>query len=527
MLRVQSIRRELTTDSTKINPGTFILYTSGFVVHRHLARTASMLQNALAWLATRLPDDPVADLVSLQRYLKQVSAAPMPPEQRIKVLDLFQRRLDAASRVLKHRLIDARLPLQSPLRAIAQGLIHARGHQATVLLRTFREMLAEPTPPSTDASGEILETILLDLAEQQQVALLVATATPLGLWPQAQAAYRLLNGIRETIGGTRAERLLKGMLALAALQPETLTARQLTMLIGYLGAQATAVELAVAPQAPQSGWFWLEASRDAAPVAMARRPAPAHGALLFFSCTELARLTGQHLAQLGESHSAGTDSPDDQAEAKEGYREVLRHALSRWLAPPKRQSPRRSHHYRVELCAQIEHLWSLLHDRQYKHAGERTVPITQWMVLNESASGYAMMHVTGDIDDLVAGEIVGIRDDPRHPWTICLLRWGRSDNEAHIEIGLELIAPSASPVQLANCLATEATLAPSLLLTLPTNSDGDETLFTRCGTLAGKRFILLGEANGGIQLAECEVQRLALQTARVELVAFKRDYSAR
>lgn len=487
------------------------------------------LQSTLAWLTKEPLDDAALDLGLIKHHLSAVDRASLPPSQRLKLIRLFQTRTDATSAALKLRLIEARLPLQNRLRLIAQGLISVHGTLAANLFRSFRELAADPIESPELDTNDLFAAILHNLAEQQQVALLVATTAPAGLWTEVQAVYRWLRGTRNGSGNLAAEPILKHMLALAAVQPESLTARETAILVDYLPQFAKAVEIANEPRAPTNSWFWLDDIRDLPPVALSRKPPPVHGTALYFSCANLAAVASQHLLRLSKGELPAERRLPAWTTIDE-YREALSRALSHWLSPPKRQAPRRASHYRVEVCARLDRLWAVLQERQpdgAAHGALTPPPITDWLVLNESTSGYAMMHVAGAIDDLVAGDILGVRSAPDSPWHICLLRWGRSDNEAHIEIGLELISSSATPVQLARQSGTAASLAPSLLLASPANGDGDETLFIQRGQLVGNRFTLIGDEAGKLRVAECEVQRLALQTARVEMLTFKRDYAAR
>lgn len=495
----------------------------------HSPPSSPPLQRAFAWLATRPPDDRVRDLVPLKHHLGEVAKAALPPARCLRVLELFQSRIDAANRALKPRLIDANLPLQSGLRRIAQGLMAVHGLLATTLLRSIHEHTPDPDQPSVIDMDALCKVILHNLAEQQQVALLVATAAPVGLWVQAQLVFRWLNTARQTTGELAAEPLLKGMLALAAVQPEAFTAREIAILLEHLPGLGPAVEISTEVPRRTDDWFWLEEDRDMPPVAMVRKGPPVHGTMLYFSCAKLARIAGRHLRQLehGELPIAPTTSAVPGTPSIEDRREVLARAQARWQSPPRRQAPRHPSHDRVQVCAPLRRLWSMLHDQRPAGSRAGTSPITDWLVLNESSSGYAMMHVAGPIDDLVAGDILGVRNSPDKPWNICLLRWGRSDNQEHVEIGLELISPSALPVQLVRRTAVAPALAPSLLLARQSDGDGDEALFVERGQLVGNRFTLIGEEDGKLRLAECEVQRLAMQTARVEMFTFKRDYSPR
>lgn len=46
---------------------------------------------------------------------------------------------------------------------------------------------------------------------------------------------------------------------------------------------------------------------------------------------------------------------------------------------------------------------------------------------------------------LQAGEILGVREQPSHPWSVAVVRWLRQVRNQGTQIGIELLAPSASP----------------------------------------------------------------------------------
>jgi cyclic-di-GMP-binding protein len=503
-----------------------VLPTTVMNLSGHSTNSQAILHDAFAWLATPPPVSLAMDLGPLRHYLKEIAKAALPPIQRLKILDLFQSRIDVASRALKPQLIEARLPLQSPLRLIAQGLMDLHGIMARARLRSVQEIGAGQTVPAAVDTDGLCGAVLRNLAEQQQVALFVATLAPVGLWTQAQAAFRLANASPQTTHSVAAEQIFKRMLALAAVQPESLTAREIAILIDYLPEFAHALEIATDVQGSTDAWFWLEENRAAPPVAMARRLPPARGSMIYFTCVKLGQMVSEHLEQLARNESTAVSRLPAIAPVQECL-EVLARVQSRWLSSPKRHSARHAGHFRVEVCAGLDRLWHLLRGTQPEDAGDATPSITQWMVLNESSSGYALMHVAGDIDGMVAGDILGVRLAPDRPWTICLLRWGRSDNAAHIEIGLELISPNARPVHVAQHATPASALTPSLLVASQAAADHGEALFVGRGQLVGNRFTLIAEDADCLQLTECEVQRLALQTARVEKFEFTRDFTAR
>lgn len=481
-----------------------------------------MPQIALAWLSSPPPHDRRHDIGPLAQHLKDVSGLPIPPLQRLKVLELFQSRVADVRAALKPGLIEASLPLPHAMRSIAQGLLDIHGMLASAMLKSLNDLEPENLADPRREIPDLCEGILRNLAEQQQIALFVATSAPNGLWTLVQQVVRQF---RQSAGTETSgpEKILKQMLALAAVQPESFTARQLFFLTDYLNSYATAVEIRPQPTPPLENWYWLEESRDLPPVPIVRRPPPNRGTVLYFSCATLGRIAKQHLTQLTSGEpSEKLHLPDGETESN---RETLARAQRYWSATPRRHSQRRPTHYRVQICAGFQRLWGNMRSDSSQVAVNDQSSITDWMVLNESPSGFALMHVAGAVAALVPGETLGLRSAPEDPWNIGLIRWVRSDNPEHLELGLEMISPSAAPVQIVRTSSDGAKFEPALLFPSVSGLERSETLMTMRGMVETGPFTLIRETDGKLQLTQCRMQHLALQTARVELLEFKRDFS--
>lgn len=485
----------------------------------------AMLQSALAWLVAPPAADPAHDLGPLKLYLNEVAEASIQPLQRLKMLELFQGRVDAASAALMPQLLEASLPLRHRLRAIAFGLNEIHDLLVTGTLRALHAVvpdnLANPARELTPCCLRALQNLL----EQQRISLYVATTTPTGLWIQAQEVFHFLAGIRGT-DPAAIEQPFKAMLALAAAQAESFTAKEISFLTDYLRRFAGAVEIRDQPVPPSENWYWLEENRDLPPVAIARRPAPMHGGrLVFYSCATLARVAGQHILQLAQgeaSESLGLPPCEPFA-----CREILGRAQERWATAPRRHTNRHASHYRVELCTGFDPLWKLMHEPAPGAERSAASPITDWMVLNESPSGLALMHIAGTVSDLSPGSALGVRSGPDRLWNIGLIRWARSDNPEHYELGLEMISPSAVPVRIVRPGSDTAPIAPALLFPAQPSLDRKEALMTDRAHAGSGPFTLMREWDGKIQLTACQMEQLALQTAKIEILEFTRDFSPR
>ena len=91
------------------------------------------------------------------------------------------------------------------------------------------------------------------------------------------------------------------------------------------------------------------------------------------------------------------------------------------------------------------------------------------MTINESPDGYAIMHIDGKTGNLSAGNIVAIRNENAQNWQICIIRWASSENNKHLELGIQILATRAITAQLAQTApsASRACLPALILPELP------------------------------------------------------------
>ena len=67
------------------------------------------------------------------------------------------------------------------------------------------------------------------------------------------------------------------------------------------------------------------------------------------------------------------------------------------------------------------------------------------MLINTSPGGYCVAWESSVPPALQAGEVLGVREQRSHPWSVAVVRWIRQVKHQGTQIGLELLAPSASP----------------------------------------------------------------------------------
>jgi hypothetical protein len=67
------------------------------------------------------------------------------------------------------------------------------------------------------------------------------------------------------------------------------------------------------------------------------------------------------------------------------------------------------------------------------------------LLINTSPGGYCVSWETGVPPSLQAGEVLGVREQSNHPWSIAVVRWIRQVKNQGTQVGIELLAPSAAP----------------------------------------------------------------------------------
>ncbi|QSP94591.1 GTPase [Marinobacter salinisoli] len=66
-------------------------------------------------------------------------------------------------------------------------------------------------------------------------------------------------------------------------------------------------------------------------------------------------------------------------------------------------------------------------------------------LINTSPGGYCVAWESAIPSVLQAGEILGVREHHSHPWSIAMVRWIQQVKNEGTQVGIELLAPSASP----------------------------------------------------------------------------------
>lgn len=85
-------------------------------------------------------------------------------------------------------------------------------------------------------------------------------------------------------------------------------------------------------------------------------------------------------------------------------------------------------------------------DDASQKATQNAFKVYKVALVNTSPGGYCMQW-HGDIPGSIqAGEILGVRENENHPWSIAAIRWIRQIKQQGTQLGIELLAPMAKPI---------------------------------------------------------------------------------
>lgn len=478
----------------------------------------------LDWLASQPTGGLPEEIGEFTARLASLSSDSIAAAEQRRCIELFYSRGLCIAADLKPQLIEAGLPLDRTQHALAHEFIQALISAARGLLQAIRHVQSG----AIQHQRRLIETLaargLRLLAEAHELTGLAGSSTTQGLWPMA---FALLDAARSEVTATEqdpAESALfafKRLVALACIQLQRLSQGEIFWTSEYLTRIATLVHVDdQPPDNTDAACFWLQPDADEGPQSFLRRTPPGSGPTIYVSLAALAKRLAEHLVRL----EAGQQVPElNPTNAPSGVQPMtLLQRLRQELAvPSRREQPRRKSQYTVQACAGIPAIWQSL---RAAGAEAATKLIQEWQVTNESPGGFSILHVAGHVDGLSAGMAVSLRNGPNAPWTICVVRWIRSDTPSQVELGLQVVSTGATPVMVGFRGPRERPTRMVNALVLPALPAlrHHPAVMAPTGTYSSRRFSIVSDLER-VYVAQGRLLSLDMQTANIELFQFEID----
>lgn len=484
--------------------------------------TADPTRTIIEWLKTRLSPDLVSEALTLDEQLDALHGLSITSQQFHHCIELFSIR--AQNLALGHRqaLRTEALPLPSPVLTRARAISNSLMRIALGFERVLTDADARSGLPQKRLDETTSARALRLLCENFLVMGQAGLEPEPELWRLAWRLYALsrnTNGVLESAANPIETALFayKRLLALPSLAPAELAPAELDWAAEFLTRITGLVHVQEnRPPALDGAWYWLDPAGNAEPQACVRRDAPEGRNLLFFSTTGLARRASELLLR----HTSPDDTPELLPSLNyPGVQPVplLEKLHARWSTPPRREQHRRQQDYPVQACVGLNAIWNML---RYGNDAEL---ITEWSVLNESPGGYAIMNVQGRAAGLQAGMAIALRRDVRDVWSLCVVRWIRSDAVNQIEIGLQMLSRGAIPIHVGfRGAEREVGMVRGMVLPVIPALRQHQAIMAPAGTYTSRRFSLVSDIDR-VYIAQCRLLSLDMQTSGVELFQFEID----
>lgn len=457
------------------------------------------------------------ELACVHEQLAALHTAPTDTAHRSTSIDNIFTRTIVLADAFRTQLAETTLPLRKSTRQNTRSL-------QTALLSLAQEMLAGLPPPGTAASApQKLWQITRTLALHLLISDLAATPSDAGVWLLLHKTFNLARQYKATehtpFGQTtNLEELYYAALLLGCAQPTAFTAREINFIADFLERFSGLIETRSFHDGNNIADFWVNANSDAPATACIRKKAPQDTEILYFSCLRITNLLQEQLTALKPEKTACPKEalPPPAFAHTSTERGVMRRLITHWAHPAKRRFPRRRQSYKALLCIGIDNVWKLFHQNQDSHS---KIDTSHWMTINESPDGYAIMHIAGKTRQLSAGDIVAIRNEDAQNWQTCIVRWISSENNEHLELGIQILATRAIAAELASPLPpTSPACIPALILPELPGVQPLPRLITPASTLPPnpKDFVLLVEQQN-LAIREIRSAQLIEQNSLVDI----------
>lgn len=500
-------------------------------------------------LIASLPqNNPRAAARLLLDELERLNRQQFTVDTRLTALELYRPAILIAVHGLSRQYCNQPLPLQETAKAqaeLAQQLFLelAIGYKQAILTEEDRLF----TIGDDDQLALLLQRAIDSLGHLLRVHHLTYSTPAAGIWSELHLLY--LHALQLSLQNlpvpdvheeSSINLVYKHALLLSMATPSHLTSIDIERVIEYLDRFANLAQLhPMGNPDKTTGIFLVHLKSDIPPVPLAKntREADPRTDILLITI-ELARQVHHHITQLqSEARPFIPDLPDE-AMADQRYRDMLQHLLKHWGNPPKRVFQRAEKNSAINICAGLAAIHSFLElesSRKPEPSPPNQTEVTvsfanspidngggifksaHWMVVNESPGGLALSKSSASQDTVRIGELLGLKPDHASQWGLAIARWASNGEGRPLQIGAQMIAPSAKSATIRAIDLPQAQIA--LLLPELDALKQPATLITARGVYKPARTLQL-EAEG--KTSDIMLTRLVERTTNFERFQFSR-----
>lgn len=447
------------------------------------------------WFSSLPITNTAATAQEVYRVLCNLNRLPMDARDRLELLELSAPPVASVTAGLQLHLGQVMLPLPPKKRQLADFLRQFQAEMAYGYKSVIQDMhIATPAAghKNREAMALAIERAIRHLGQVLLRSYQVYVPYPAGIWREIHGLYRYAEenaGHGEFVslapdGGAAKTTVAKSYLQTVLLGlcgPYQLPPNECGQVYAFLANWADKAAIARALDVTDTaGHFLIDLSADLPPILFPRDVKPRAAAHLRDLVTlELARSVHTLIGRLqkGESPRAlnlGSECIDS------ACIDMLQRMLKFWGLSARRQFSRRAKRdAQLSVCAGLKalHFFSdgqrpfappepaglsldaepvidmegsrtraLDFDSAISEGPEENFRIERWRIRDESAAGLSLLHLGEEGVAMRVGDLLGLYNEDSGQWRVGLARWLKNPEMATLEMGVEMLAPSARPV---------------------------------------------------------------------------------
>jgi cyclic-di-GMP-binding protein len=416
----------------------------------HETRSSEELAKRVASLPEENSEGTARELIAL---LLAFNRSGRPRRRDIRTLEVVRGRAEAILPGLQARLNSA----STPLTRVTRENAHVVEKLLKELGAAYTRLVLAPAPLISFGVKEQLYpplVVALDLVSRRLLLTYQFYARrPRLVWKTLHALYRQavawhMDTVEVDAAKHSALSVYRAAVLTALADPSRLGPGELQRVRDYIARFGDEASISKAKTITQPiNIFVLEGRRDRPGIALADQPeALQEGGAWVLATRRLVERSQFHLSQLQTGMSLrelGLPSDPDPAR----YRDLLQRLSSNWQGKRRPRAARQHFWPRAEIRVGFNSAWKLLNEIESESDRDMaTVLRNEWTIRNESPGGFALRHINGTVAALNVGELIGVHMNGRSDSYVCIVRWIKSDNREHLEIGLQHVAPRLVPV---------------------------------------------------------------------------------
>lgn len=460
------------------------------------------------WLATLPLADSIQAAQQLYQALFTLNRMPLDADDRLLLMELYRQPVAAVSAGLQPHFARLSLPLKPRLKQLADFLCQLHREMAYGYKHAIKAGLDERQPVESEVFLFAVERAIRCLGEVLLRSYQVYMPAAPGLWKEIHDLYRYVerhgrdqqllhvDGVETdvTVRGSYLQTVLLGLCG-----PYQLPQHECHQVNAFLARWAHKATLGpITPSVYPVGHFLVDFESDHAAVPLPRDvPLRAAPALRDLDAIELARVVHDFSKRLQQGEAPHTLDLGYECIGA-GCIDTLKRMLRFWGLAGPRQFSRRRLQQPLSLCVGLNaiHFFSdgqqpFTPPRASTVTPEQVVPLpdraaleaelseerpvvaprqelfrvdSRWQLRDESAGGLSLARRGEAGQAMRVGDLLGIQNPAFNQWRLGVVRWVKSADSQHVEIGVEMLAPRAQPLAVRPLGAVAASYTQALLL---------------------------------------------------------------